>query len=426
MRRSATPDIAIIGNGIAGNSAVSAIRASDPNARITLISEEECPLYSPCAFYKYLSGEIDRKRLLLKTIDSYAKEGVTTRFGQKVSQIDPKVREVMVGDTAIRFDRLVLATGSRPIFPPIRGSERPGVFALKTMADVQSIARHPASRVVVVGSGPIGIESAIGLRKKGLEVTVVEILDRILPRLFDEKPSSMCRKILEEHGIHVRTEERVLEIMGEERTTGVATDKSEIPCEMVIMGAGVCPNTELALTMGVSVGGLGGIRTDDTMLTCIDGVYACGDCVESRDIVTRETTLNLLWMNAKRQGFVAGRNCLGDKRRFEGSYSTTVMEMFGSYATSAGKILAGRENGHLEAIEGESGGGYYRLVVSGNRLVGIQLIDKSEKAGMLFSKMLRRDDVVDLIRSAQDDRWISMRPWNFWIRKYKPSAVLPE
>ena len=262
----------------------------------------------------------------------------------------------MVGDTAIRFDRLVLAIGSRPISPPIRGSERPGVFALKTMADVQSIARHPASRVVVVGSGPIGIESAIGLRKKGLEVTVVRHRYSIAScRGSSMTVFSMCRKILEEHGIHVRTEERVLEIMGEERTTGVATDKSEIPCEMVIMGAGVCPNTELALTMGVSVGGLGGIRTDDTMLTCIDGVYACGDCVESRDIVTRETTLNLLWMNAKRQGFVAGRNCLGDKRRFEGSYSTTVMEMFGSYATSAGKILAGRENGHLEAIEGESG-----------------------------------------------------------------------
>jgi NADH oxidase (H2O2-forming) len=412
-------DIAIIGNGIAGNSALWAIRNSGKNVRVALFSQEDYPLYSACAFYRYLAGEVQLQKLFLKKLDSYAQESVMTFLGKKVSHVDLRTREVMVEDTAIQFDHLVLATGSKPIFPPIRGIERRGVFALKTLDDAKSIDRYPAKGVVVLGSGPIGIECAIGLRKKGLEVTVVEILDRILPRLFDKKPSLMCRGILEEHGIQVKTEEKVLEILGGEGVTGVGTNKAEIPCDMVIMGVGLSPCTELAKAMGVSIGEFGGIQTNEAMLTNIEGVYACGDCIESRDIVTQENGLNFLWMNAKKQGWVAGYNCAGERKKFVGSYSSTILEIFGLYAMSAGKTATQLESrADLEVIEGMSDHGYYRLIVSGNHLVGIQLIDKIENAGMLFSKMLRKDELPDLVRTACDAEWLSMKPWNSWIRKY--------
>lgn len=413
-------DVAIIGNGIAGNSALWAIRNSGKNVRVALFSQEDHPLYSPCAFYRYLAGEAQLQKLLLKNLDSYTQENVMTFFGKNVSHVDLKTREAMVEDRAIPFDQLILATGSKAIFPPIRGNERRGVFSLKTLDDAKSINNYPAKRAVVLGSGPIGIECAIGLRKKGLEVTVVEILDRILPRLFDPEPSRMCQRVLEEHGIQVKTEEKVLEILGGERVTGVGTNKAEISCDMVIMGVGVSPHTELAKAIGVSIGDLGGIQTDESMLTNIEGVYACGDCIESMDIVTQQKGLSLLWINAKKQGWVAGYNCVGVRRKFMGSYSSTILDIFGMYAMSSGKTqtqLQGRDD--LEVIDGKFNPGYYRLIGSGNHLVGIQLIDRIENAGRLFSKMLRRDDLSDLMKTTHDDPLLSMKPWNSWVCKYR-------
>lgn len=411
--------VVIIGNGIAGNSALSAIRSFDSDAKVTLISEEEYPLYSPCAFYKYLAGEMERRRLFLKTVDDYSREKIGVVFGHKVSEVDVKARKVFVEYSPIHFDHLILATGSRALFPPINGIEKRGVFALKTMSDAESILNYPAKKVLIVGSGPIGIESAIAFRKRGLEVSVIEILDRVLPRLFDDTPAGICRKTLEDRGIEILTEERVIEILGDESVTGVATDKHEIPCDMVVMGAGVNPNTELARAIGLDIGTLGGIRADDFMLTNVEGIYACGDCIEAKDIVTRESTLSLLWANAKRQGWTAGCNCVGERRRFPGSFDATVIEMYGTYAVCAGKGTAYIENRDgCEVIEGMSDQGYYRLIILDNSLVGMQMIDTSEHAGFFFSKMLRKDDVKELRRIALNDKLLSVRHWNYLVSKY--------
>jgi NADPH-dependent 2,4-dienoyl-CoA reductase/sulfur reductase-like enzyme len=411
--------VVIIGNGIAGNTALSAIRSFDREIKVTLISAEEYPLYSPCAFYKYIAGELEHKKLFLKRLDDYSREKVGVIFGQRISEIDPKTRQIFVKDTAIHFDHLVLATGSKAFFPLIEGVQKRGVFALKTMSDAQSIVNYPGKRVVIVGSGPIGIETAVALRKKGLEIIVVEICKRILPRFFDDKSSLMCRNVLEENGIRIQTDEGVLEILGNERVTGVATDKHEIPCDMVIMGAGVQPDTELARTIGLNIGGLGGIRVDDYMLTNVDGIYACGDCIESKDIITQENTLSLLWANAKRQGWVAGCNCVGERRKFRGSFDATIIEMFGLYAISGGRTSTCLENREdFEIIEGTGSEGYYRLIVLNNTLVGIQLIDRNEYAGFLFSKMLRKDGIRELAKLAFDAKLLSIKPWSFWISEY--------
>lgn len=411
--------IIIIGNGIAGNSAALAIRKFDKDVDVVLLSDEKEPLYSPCAFHKYLAGEMESQKLFLKKVEDYSREGIRIIWGKKVGGVDPIAKEVGIEDTRIRFDKLILATGSKALFPPIKGVDKRGVFALKTMDDVRSIFHYPARKVVVVGSGPIGIEAAAAFRRRGLEVTLIEILNRLMPRLFDEAPSSFLREIIEGAGIKVLTEEKAEAILGNGAVQGVATDRREIGCDMVVMGAGVRPNSGLAKKAGLEIGRLGGIKTDDYMMTTMENIYACGDCVESKDIVTGEAGLSLLWPNAKRQGWVSGCNCAGEQRRFPGSFDATNLEISGTYALSAGRGaagLAGRKG--YEVIEKRDGSSYYRLVIVDNRLLGIQLINKIEHGGLLFSKMVRKDDIVGLARAVFDDKLLAVRPWNYWLGRY--------
>lgn len=414
----------IIGNGIAGNSAASAIRQYDRQAEVTLISEESEPLYSPCAFHKYLSGEMALEALYLKRMEDYSREAVRTIFGQKVFDVDGKAKEIRTGEKRFPFDKLVVATGGLPVFPPIRGADIKGVFALKTLKDAQAIATFEARSAVVIGSGPIGIEAAVGLRKKGLGVFLIEILDRILPRLFDERPALILREIMDDQGIEVSTGERVLEIIGGERVTGVATDKRQIGCDMVIMGAGVRPNVELARRMGCEIGSLGGIKTNEYLKTSLEDIYACGDCVESKDILTGERTLSLLWPSAKRQGWIAGSNCVGAQKKFIGSFGATNLELLGGFAVSAGRIGESfQDTVAYETVEGAHGPAYYKLIIFEDQLVGIQLINRSQHAGLLFSRMLRRDHLLHLAKVSTNDRWLSKTPWNYWIRQYFPNDL---
>ncbi len=411
--------IVIIGNGIAGNSAVSAIRSFDKDASITLISNETPPLYSPCAFYKCLSGEMEKDKLFLKKPEDYSEEGVRVILGQAASAVNVKTREVSTADKSIRFDKLILAVGSRAVIIPIKGVDKKGVFPLKTMADLEAILAWPARKVAVIGAGPIGMEAAISFRKKGLEVTIIELLPRLLPRLFDDEPALIIRKIVEDNGINVFTDEKVTEISGNGGVKGLTTDKRQIECDTVIMAAGVRPNTELAKQMGLELGSLGGIKTDDYMMTSVEDVYACGDCVESRDIITGQRTLSLLWHNAKRQGWASGANCLGRRRKFIGSLDATTIEVFGNYASSIGRSGACFSNrGDYDIIESAPDSNYYRLVTVDNKLAGIQLINKREHGGRLFSVMLRKDDLADLAKVVGDDKLLSMQPWRHWLRQY--------
>lgn len=160
--------IVIIGNGIAGNAAACAVRQYDREARVTLLSEESDPMYSPCAFHKYLSGEMALSKLYLNRTEDDTEEGTQTIFGQKVFSVDGRAKEVRTGEKIIPFDKLILATGGLPFVPPLKGADKEGVFVLKTLKDAQSISRFEAKSAVVIGSGPIGIEAAIALRRKGL------------------------------------------------------------------------------------------------------------------------------------------------------------------------------------------------------------------------------------------------------------------
>ncbi len=387
-------NVVILGNGVAGNTAASTIRQLDKEAAITIISEETFPEYSACALPHYISGEHARRRLFLRTRKDYTTEKIKAILGQKVTAINPESKELTLDGKSLSYDKLIIATGSRPVIPPIPGVNLAGVFTLKSPADADRIIEGMGKTAVLIGSGPIGVETAIALRKRGLEVYLIEFLDRIMPKIFDIKPSLMLRGILEEKGITVLTGERVNSILGSSKVEGIVTDKRQIVCDEVVMGVGVRPNVELAKQSGITIGGLGGIAVDRQMKTNFEDIYACGDCVQTKDIATGKDTLCLLWHNAKREGLIAGYNCASIPKMYLGSETITSLDVYGTHAASFGRIEdEPNQEEKVTVTERLTGNGYYRLIVSKDKIVGAQSIGNAQDMGAILYALIKRESL---------------------------------
>ncbi|MEK7354192.1 MAG: FAD-dependent oxidoreductase [Chloroflexota bacterium] len=386
--------VIVLGNGVAGNTAASTVRQLDKEAAITIISEETFPEYSACALPHYISGEHSRRRLFLRTKKDYATEKIKAILGQKVTTIHPESKEITLDGKSLSYDKLIIATGSRPVIPPIQGVNLAGVFTLKSPADADRIIEGMGKAVVLIGSGPIGVETAIALRKRGLEVYLIEFLDRIMPKIFDVKPSLMLRALLEEKGITVLTGERVNSILGSAKVEGIVTDKRQIECDEVVMGVGMRPNVELAKQAGITIGSLGAIGVNRQMQTNLEDIYACGDCIQTRDMATGKETVSPLWHNAKRQGMIAGYNCAGIAKIYPGSETITSLDVYGTHAASFGRIEAEpNQEEKVTVTERLIGNGYYRLIVSGGKIVGAQSIGNARDMGALLYALIKRENL---------------------------------
>jgi NADH oxidase (H2O2-forming) len=362
----------------------------------------------------YLGGEISRRNLFLRTRKDYVREKIKTILGQRVTGISPGDKKLFLDAGSLSYDKLIMATGSHPIILPIPGANLDGVFPLKSLADADRISGYASHTAVVIGSGPVGVETSIALRKRGQQVYLIEVVDRIMPRVFDETPSSLLRSIIEEQGVNILAGEKVTNIVGRGKVAGVVTDKRQIKCDLVILGSGMRPNIELAKQSGIKISALGGISVNDRMMTDIDDIYACGDCVETRNEVTGEPTLCLLWHNAKRQGEVAGYNCCGIPRSYSGSQNITSLDIFGTHVVSFGQLAAevGQHDG-AGIIEGNIGKNYYRLVIADTRLAGVQSIGDIPALGALLSTLTRQDDLSKIRQAIA----AGIMPPDHWYRR---------
>jgi NADH oxidase (H2O2-forming) len=388
----------IIGNGIAGNTAAGMIRHLDATSEITIVSDEKHSFYTACALPHYLAGDLKKRGLFVKTRPDYRKDRISLRFGCRVVSLHPKDKQVLLEGEQLDYDRLIIATGSRPFLPPIEGIKLPGVCTFKYLDDAVRIVHDLPRTAVIVGTGPIGIEAGIALRRRGVAVHMVELMDRIMPRIFDDRPASLLVDVLRAHGVEVLTGERVMRLLGTERVEGIMTDKRTIPCEMVIMAAGMRPNSELAREAGIGVATRGGIIVDKQMATTVPDVYACGDCVEAADMITGAPGMIQLWHNAKEQGGVAGSGAAGVPRSFAGSINITSLDIFDNHAVSFGNIYAdlSQQEG-VEVIETFHGVGvYHRLVLRHGQVVGAQFVGDSQDMGSVLYALIRKDRLSEL------------------------------
>lgn len=273
--------IVVIGAGQAGSSLVAELRKQGFEGDITLIGAEPVPPYQRPPLSKgYLMGEMALERLFLRPESFYEDQGVTLRLGAEVSSIDPSAKTVTVGGETISYDQLALTTGSVPRRLPARiGGDLKGVFVVRTLADVDAMAASftEGARALIVGGGYIGLEAAAVASKLGVQVTLVEMADRILQRVAAPETSDYFRALHTSHGVDIREGVGLDRLLGEDHVTAAAlSDGSQLDVDFVIVGVGIAPDTNLAEDAGLEIDN--GIAVDALGRTSDPSIWAAGDC----------------------------------------------------------------------------------------------------------------------------------------------------
>ncbi|MEP2530218.1 FAD-dependent oxidoreductase [Shimia sp.] len=273
--------VIVIGAGQAGSSCVTKLRNLGFEGDITLIGEEPAPPYQrPPLSKKYLLGEMDVERLYLRPESFYGENGIDLRLNERVEAIDPAAKQVVTSADALSYDHLVLTTGSTPHrLPGAIGGALDGVYTVRDLKDVDAMAPEFAEgrRVLIVGGGYIGLEAAAVAASRGLQVTLVEMADRILQRVAAPETSDYFRALHASHGVNIVEGVGLEQLTGEGRVSGaVLSDGSELVLDFVIVGVGIAPATGLAEVAGITLDN--GIQTDAQGRTSDPAIWAAGDC----------------------------------------------------------------------------------------------------------------------------------------------------
>ncbi|MFD3006484.1 FAD-dependent oxidoreductase [Thermus tengchongensis] len=337
----------VVGGVAGGASAAAKAKRENPDLEVVVYEKSGWVSYGACGLPYVLSGEIPRlERLVARTPEEFRKGGVEVHTRHEVVDVDPELKTLTVFDHVEgrtfqdRYDYLVLATGAKPTLPPIPGTEQAGVYTLRSMKDGEALLRalEGAKRATILGAGYIGLEVAEAFRKRGLEVTLLELKDRPLPH-WDEEVGNLLKEELERHGVEVWTGVKVEALRGQGRVEAVETSEGVVSTDLVLVATGIRPNTLLAQAMGVALGPTGAIATDEEMRTNLEGVYAAGDVAESFHRVLGRPYWLPLGDVANKHGRTAGAVIAGKKARFHGVVGTAIFKAFGLAVATTGLSL---------------------------------------------------------------------------------------
>ena len=369
----------IIGNSTAGIAAAESIRKLDQAGSITILSDEAFPTYGRPLISYFLLGKTDAAHMNYRPADFYRKNNIRTMFSVCAEHIDAAIKQVLLqGGKKVKYDKLLVATGSRPFVPPMEGLDKNEYFTFMTYADALALEKQlaPEKKVLIVGAGLIGLKCLEGIADRVGKVTVVDMAPHILPSILDDYGASIIQKQLEKHGAEFYLSDSVASF-----EKGVAHLKSgaTVPFDILVVAAGVRPNVELVKEAGGKVGR--GILTDDRQETSLKDVYAAGDCTESYDITCGQSRILALLPNAQFQGSCAGTNMAGGEAHFANAVPMNAIGFFGSHVLTAGSYFGDT----YEEKEGET---YKKLFFDGDKLNGFILIDLPERAG-IYTSLLR-------------------------------------
>ena len=332
--------LVVIGGVAAGMSAASSARRLRPEMEVVVLERDAYISYGACSLPYYISDDIkDVKSLFALTPDVAEKErGIRVRTRHEVVAIDKGRKEVVVHDLErekegrLPYDKLVLATGGSPIVPALPGIDLQHVFTIRTIGDGMAIKTYisdeRAKRAVIVGGGYIGMEMSETLRKRGLEVTVIEKMDRVLGTMDTEITDIVEAKLAAE-GVELHKETTVKGFEGEKGAVRrVITDRGSFDTDLVLLAVGARPNTELAQGAGIELGARGAIAVDEHLRTNVPEIFAAGDCAETLHLVTCKKVYIPLGTTANKQGRIAGENVAGLETVFEGVVGSAVTKVF--------------------------------------------------------------------------------------------------
>ena len=390
MTSAAKPKLVVIGNGMAGMRTVEELHKLAPELYdITVFGAEPHGNYNRILLSPVLAGEKSMADIMLHTREWYAQHGITLHAGDPVVHIDRRKRIVRAqSGLEVRYDRLLIATGSKPFIIPVPGHQLPGVIAFRDIQDVETMLEASRSHrhAVVIGGGLLGLEAANGLQRQGMTVTVVHVMDALMNQQLDKPAAALLQKALEAKGLAFMMNAHTSEIVGPDRVTAVRfKDCTEIPADLVVMTAGVRPNIELAKSAGLHCERA--IVVDDTLQTYDPRVYAVGECVQHRS-----ATFGLvapIWDQAR----VCGAHLAGaGHRRYVQQTSPTRLKVTGVDLYSVGDFIGGEGSEDL-VLRDARRGVYKRLVLKDNRIAGAVLYGDVQDGPWYFDLIQKRTDI---------------------------------
>ena len=379
----------IIGNGVAGTTAAENIRKQDKEGRITVITDEDLPFYYRIRLTEYISGDITEQDLIAKKDQWYRDQNIDLKLNTRITGANPEKKVVVTEENQMfSYDCLLIAAGSHSFIPPIKGSEKKGVFALRNIRDARNILTFSKDieEVVLIGGGLLGLEAGNALRKLGKKVMVVEFFPRLLPRQLDGAGAKRLQHIMEGMGFSFRLGAKTQEIIGEDRVRGVLLEGGEtLDGKMVVISAGVRPNLELAEPLNLEIDK--GIKVDEHLCTNQPDIYAAGDVAEFKGMPYG------IWPADMEQGKMAGINMADGDIIYQGTTMANTLKVVGVDLASAGDIDA--ENTFESRVASDEKI-YKKIVIHDNQIIGCIMLGDTKGFNHITKAMARKRDISNL------------------------------
>lgn len=397
----------IIGNSAAGINALESFRKYEADSPVTLISGEPGPAYSRVLLPYYLQKLVSFENLFIRRGDYYKRMRVNTHFGEPVRQIEVKKQCVRLkSGTVIPFDRLLVATGAHPVKPPVQNLAGPGVHHLWTLEDAQKLDSilHPGKRALILGSGFVALQAAWAALRRGLEVTVFELMPRIMPKVLDDQGASILHQKILSHGVDLRTDILTEGIERSQDGTIRVFTKGYPPfsVDVIIVDTGVRPNIEFLQDSPVEIDG--GILVNSKMESSVRGIYAAGDVASGPTVFNEAHVAHALWPTAVEHGKIAGANMAGKDLDYRGSLNMNVTEIFGITVASMG-IFQGCEVFENAINIDSRKGRYIKILLRDQKPVGGIILGTPEDVKLLgaLRPFIRRGMTVNIKESFHQD-----------------------
>lgn len=397
-RRAGLSTLVVVGNGMAGARALEEILARGGTERfaITVFGDEPYGNYNRILLSNVLAGSDDAAEIYLNPVDWYAENDIDLRAGVRVVRVDPFAHLVHADDgTSVRYDKLILATGSRSFFPPVDGiwlddrTLAPGVFGFRTIDDCQAMIDFAEGRgkALVIGGGLLGLEAARGLQSRGLQAAVVQGGPALMNAQLDDQGAAVLRRLVEALGIEVHTGKKTIRMITRDGLPSAVefVDGSRLPCDMVVMAAGIRPNVGLAVRAGLTVERA--IVVDDHMRSVDDDdIYVVGECAQHRGQVYG--LVAPLW----EQATVLAEHLTGTNSRaaYHGSRTATKLKVAGVDVAAMGVKTPERDDDEFVQYSEPKRGVYKTVVVRDDKLIGATLVGDVSKVAFLMQAFDRR------------------------------------
>ena len=384
-------NVVIVGNGVAGVTAARIIKEKNPKTKVTIYTDESHHYYPRPRLYDVLSGKANPQDVTMFSEEWYKNKEITVHLNKKAIKIDTEQKQLLLEDqTKVNYDKLLLANGGHSFVPPIKGAQKKGSFTLRTIKDAIAIKEYTKNtkKSIVIGGGLLGLEIAYSLKKRGQQVTIIELFPRLLPRQLDNDGSTILKKHIEAQGINIILGTKTSEILGKNTVTGIMLDNQQtIPADLVLISAGIRSNINLALESAIKVNH--GVIVDKHLKTSADHIYAAGDIAEY------EGKVYGIIPAAMEQAKIAAQNMLQEKQdNYNGTIPANTLKIVDVDMTSVGVVNP--EEPKYEEIKqtDQKKGIYKKLVLDKGKIAGAIILGDKKGVTPIKKLMSQETDIT--------------------------------